>query len=180
MVFEAAFEVARAREDQASLSETREAYLGIVGSGFQFLQDFAQAQVDRDLKGLEKGLLQFERLYDVYGVERCLALLTDLGAHLDLDALNRLAAFAETHGFRPMEMQVRRALGDEGSLRRAIAIGDEIGAAPYSARARCDLSLITRDVGLFSKGMRVLESIGDLMQQGRYRSAATATGMQAV
>jgi class 3 adenylate cyclase len=171
--FLAACEIARGRGDDAGIERWR-AILVAIGEQFVALPGevpwpaFANEDVDTIARWAagQPG----DRFADV--LERGLSLCADRHAPIDVDHLRRLAGNLESGETRILHAQALRLLGviaaDTDELRRAIALFDECAAAPYAARARCELGIITGDGSLFDAGARVLESLGDQAQLDRY------------
>ena len=171
----AVIDIARARQDDRLAEPYREIleaivmafpadshFRGWLGYGTEDLRlvEEAVSQVARTTPGLP------ER------AERGLGLLLDADHAPATDHLGVLLELAERGSFRPLEAQVRRALGmvgrDHDLLTRSLALWEEMGALPYAARVRCERALLTGDRAEFDKGLDVLERLGDRLQMGRY------------
>jgi hypothetical protein len=109
--------------------------------------------------------------------ERVLSLLCDAGAELPPpDLLRAVANTMRSRGFRPLQAQALRALGlaagDAPALGDALGIFEEMAAAPYAARTRAELAILTDDRALLSSALQELAGFGDVQQQERYLASS--------
>jgi class 3 adenylate cyclase len=97
-------------------------------------------------------------------VERALARCCDDGVRLPEADLRRIADGARAVGCRLLEAQAHRALGlvleDAGGLRTALAIVEEAGARPSSARIRIELGELSGDEAAIEAGRGELAALG--------------------
>jgi class 3 adenylate cyclase len=110
-------------------------------------------------------------------VERIASLCADHIQPVEDAALERLTATAGERQLVIIEAQFRRVLGnqrrDATQLERAVELLDESRAAPYAARARCELALVVRGSAEDEPALGVLEALGDVDQVERYRARGT-------
>jgi tetratricopeptide (TPR) repeat protein len=173
--FMVAIDIARAREDQQLFDRYAEIFDEIAtaqaeGTEYRHWEGYA----DRDPAGTTRavegfvlgGMLRLDRL------ERGLSRLVDENVRPSSSAISRISDYAQAHALGVLEPQAERALGvlsgDAEPLRQAIESFERIGAAPYAARARCELALITNDHREMEAGLAVLDRLGDLRQIGRF------------
>jgi class 3 adenylate cyclase len=104
-------------------------------------------------------------------VERTLSLCSDSDRSLAPEALQPIVTSAAADGLKLLEAQARRALGlsrrDPAELTCALALFEETGATPYTARVRCERALLDGNQSELEAGMHILEALGDLDQLAR-------------
>ena len=172
--FVAALDVARARRDDQLIERYQEVLAAI-------LRDFTRpasvgvshglAFGDLDaVKTQLVGRFSFQHM-GTEDFERGLSFASDRWKPPAADDVRLIVEFAAAHGYRPLEAQARRALGlalrNPEELTRALALFEQIGAAPYAARARCERALLTNDAAGLAAGIGTLTELGDLDQLQR-------------
>ena len=195
--FVAALDVARARRDATATNRMLAVLRGILNhfsdddpSGNGLAWAYLDPSPDRLRRQLIDGLswtmatggedspsesrIDFRRI-DYF--ERVLSLLCDAGAELPPpDLLRAVANTMRSRGFRPLQAQALRALGlaagDAPALGDALGIFEEMAAAPYAARTRAELAILTDDRALLSSALQELAGFGDVQQQERYLASS--------
>ena len=173
--FMAVIDVARARQDDR-LAESYREILDTILMAFPADSQFHRwlGYGTTDLRPITEALSQMARTATGFPerAERGLNLLLDAGEPLPADRLGELLRRAEAGHFRPLEAQARRGLGivgrDREMLTRSLALWEEIGAAPYAARVRCERAFLSGDAAELDKGLADLERLGDRLQVARY------------
>jgi hypothetical protein len=171
--FLAAFEVARARRDEAGVTRWREA-LDEIGEAFHgsHRADLHQVLIKGDPAGAaallasgDAGVVGYET------TERALSFVSDRGFILSDPTLAAVAA-GILPGAHFVMAQLDRARGlahrDEAALRAALELFEQAGARPAAARLRVELGRLIGDGALVEAGMRGLLEIGDIEQHDRY------------
>ncbi len=171
--FLAAFEIARARRDDAGMTRWREVMEGI-NHGFtgSIRSEIQAALVHNDPPAIRR-LLEARQAnaigYETW--ERAISFLCDRGQQLDETAVD--------HGLQivyPQAVMTRAQLararglrtGDRASLEEALAILRLAGARPAIARVEIELGRLTRDDALVTSGATTLAALGDVDQLDRY------------
>ena len=173
--FMAVIDVARARQDDR-LAESYREILDTILMAFPADSQFHRwlGYGTTDLRPITEALSQMARTATGFPerAERGLNLLLDAGEPLPADRLGELLRRAEAGHFRPLGAQARRGLGivgrDREMLTRSLALWEEIGAAPYAARVRCERAFLSGDAAELDKGLADLERLGDRLQVARY------------
>ena len=104
-------------------------------------------------------------------VEHAVALCADRVQAVPLPFIDALIARAQASGMRLLEAQALRLRGvlrdDPDDLSRSLSMLEELGGQRYAARLRTELGLVRGDVALRDRGMRELESMGEMAQLAR-------------
>jgi hypothetical protein len=176
--FLAAFEVARARRDDAGVSRWRETLAEIDGAFHgSYRVDLHQPVINGDPARAAALLTSGNASVVGYETtERALSLVCDRGFILSDEALAAVAA-GILPGAHYVTAQLDRARGlahhDEAALRAALSVFEHAGARPATARVRVELGLLVGDAALVDAGLLGLLEIGDIEQHDRYSSVRT-------
>ena len=133
-----------------------------------------EAYAGRDPAPVAQAVARFQlgQMSRLDRLERALNRLLDQDVLLPLATVSVIRDYAQAHEFRLVEAQTERALGrlqkSVDSLQRARTLFERAGAAPYSARVRCEQALLTGDHAEMEAGLQVLERLGDAEQLGRF------------
>jgi hypothetical protein len=154
--------------------------LGEINGAFHDLyrMDLLQTVINGDPAGAAAMLASGNASVVGYeATERALSLVCDHGFTLSDVALARVAE-GILPGAHLVMAQLDRARGlahhDEAALRAALAVFEQAGARPATARVRVELGRLTGDRALVEVGMRGLLEIGDIEQHDRYSSVRKA------
>jgi tetratricopeptide (TPR) repeat protein len=177
--FMAAIDIARARQDEQLFDRYAEIHREVI-SAFTKGTDYRhwEGYAGRDPAPVVEAVVRFQlgQMSRLDRLERALNRLLDQDVLLPVDTVSLIRDYAQAHEFRLVEAQAERALGrlqnSADSLQRARTLFERAGAAPYSARVRCEHALLTGDHGEMEAGLRVLEQLGDAEQLGRFERLA--------
>jgi class 3 adenylate cyclase len=173
--FLAAFEVARARRDDAGVSRWRETLAEIDGAFHgSYRADLHQTVINGDPAAAAALLASSGATVVGYETtDRALSFVCDRGFILSDPTLETVGV-GILPGAHFVMAQLDRARGlahhDEAALRAALAVFEAAGARPATARLRVELGRLTRDRALVDAGMLGLLEIGDIEQHDRYSS----------
>jgi hypothetical protein len=173
--FLAILDIARAREDQ-QLAETHAAIFRHIATAFPEDSSFRRwlPYLSDDVEGVAEVVAEplLPRIVQVERMERGLNFVLDHGRPPLEDRMTAMLEMAEQRAFRPLEAQVRRALGtirrDAAQFEASLSLFEAIDARPYAARVRCELATLTGDEAQMEKGLQLLQSVGDEAQVRRY------------
>jgi len=173
--FLAAYEVARARHDDAGMLKWRETLDEINQEfGDSRRTELQQAVISGDAP-TAAGLITHDQSavgYDT--VERVLSFISDRGIRLPDPSLAKLSS-GTFPAARLLLAQLDRARGlshgDEAALRAALAVFEQAGARPTIARLHVELGRLSGDAELVETGLGALRKLGDLDQFDRYGRA---------
>ncbi len=173
--FMAAIDIARARQDQQLFDRYAEIHDEVV-SAYTTSTDYRhwEAYAGRDPAPVAQAVASFQlgQMSRLDRLERALNRLLDQDVLLPVATVSVIRDYAQAHEFRLVEAQTERALGrlqkSVDSLQRARTLFERAGAAPYSARVRCEQALLTGDHAEMEAGLQVLERLGDAEQLGRF------------
>jgi len=106
-------------------------------------------------------------------IERHFGVMCDRGWPVADAVTEPLLQRAVERGLRPLEIQVRRAIGlrdrDAAELERAAAIAAQCGAGSPLARVRYELARLRGDAAAMDDAIGALEAMGDRGQIALYR-----------
>ncbi len=175
--FLAAFEVARARRDEAAMTRWRETVAEIDGAFHgSYRADTHTVVVNGDLAGAAALLASADASVVGYETtERVLSFVNDRGFKLPDPTLVTVAgAIFPDARFVRAQLDRARAIAhrDEAAFRAALAFFEGAGARPAVARVQVELGRLVGDAALVDAGMRGLLEIGDIDQHDRYTAAA--------
>ena len=177
--FVAVVDVARGRGEQSVADAFATIFRNVANT---FPEDApirrAIGYVTGDLEAVEAQVRQStdSRFRQAEGIERGVGYLVDHGRAPEKAIIDSLLKDAQERGFRPLEGQLYRARAlrekDHDALRQAVAIFEAVHAVPLLARAQAELAIMTHDQGGLDAALRLLQSIGDQAQLGRYERLA--------
>jgi class 3 adenylate cyclase len=173
--FLALVDIARARQDP-QLTETHAAIFRHIASAFPEDSSFRRwlPYLSEDVEGVAKAITASDpsRLTQIERMERGLNFLLDRGRPPSENEMTAMLETVQEWSLRPLEAQVRRALGairrDPEQLQASLRILEAIDARPYAARVRCELARLTGDQVEMERGLRTLLELGDETQLSRY------------
>ena len=171
--FIAMLDIARARQDEALAAVHSEIASHIIAAfpKDSTFQNWVRYVASADLDAIENAFGD-RRRGQAEGVERGLNLLLDDNRIPPKGQLQEVLERAQRSGLKMLEAQGRRGLGhalhSPEELTRALALFDEMDARPSAARVRCERAIMTGDRTEMERGLRVLESLDDRAQLGRY------------
>ena len=131
--------------------------------------------VRRDLDAIAETVSHWQLMKNVPdSIERQVSMLVDRGRPLAADVTGPLLEWAEAEGLRPLELQLRRAIGlrdaDPAELARAERIAAAIGAASPRARIRYEIARMAGDADGMAAAVGALEAMGDRGQIRLYQT----------
>ncbi len=171
--FLAAFEIARARRDDAGMTRWRE-ILGEIHRNYKLSirTDIQAAIVTNDLEAVRR--LLGSREANVLGYEvwdRAISFMCDRGHPPDEVAIDHALEIVFPQAVMTRAQLARaRGLrtGDRASLEAALATLRAAGARPAIGRVEIELGRLTGDDALVASGAKILSALGDVDQLDRY------------
>ena len=127
-----------------------------------------------DRTGLENATAAWTSLKGLPdSLERLISAMSDRLWTIPADVTTSQLDWAQAAGLRPLEVQLRRAVGlrdgNERELIRAAEIAESIGAASPLARVRHELARMNGDSAGMAAAIAILEAMGDNGQIGLYQ-----------
>jgi len=171
--FLAAYEVARARRDDANLTRWSET-LAEINQAFRDSRrtDIQHALIVGDVARAAELITTADAGVTGYDTtERTLSFISDRGFRLPDSSLAIIAAGTYPTA-RLLMAQLDRARGlahhNEADLQAALEVSEQAGARPAVARLQVELGRLSSDPGLVETGLIGLRKLGDLDQLDRY------------
>jgi hypothetical protein len=171
--FLAAFEIARARRDDAGMTRWREV-LEEIHRNFRLSVrvDIQNAVAQNDIDGIRRLLGAREANAIGYETwERAISFMCDHGEPPDEAAIDHALDMVFPQAVMTRAQLARaRGLGsgDAASFQAALATLRAARARPAVARVEIELGRLTGDADLVASGRRILEALGDVDQLDRY------------
>jgi hypothetical protein len=139
----------------------------------------ARDDVDEIVRLLTEERAVTERFAPEY-VTMGLSLLNDIQRPLPASAIELVLDTVQAKNVPILHAELLRALSLSDDrldlLGQALEEFEAIGAGPYAARVRCEISLATTDRAKFDDALAYLESIGDEVQVERYLKRWSSRG----
>jgi len=182
-MFVAALSIARARGDADSERRWREVLATINAGGEKRtpLTKLALTVARADFDAIAEILANLDRTSYPTLVAYYLSECADRAVRIPYEALERWRDLAVRQETPLLEGVARRSMAlstaDEDEAGLALAIFERLGAAPQTARIRCELGLMVANEELLAAGTAVLESLGDVDQLERYLVRRRSAGV---